>query len=527
MTDAIGWTLIHSLWEGGAIAVLLGMVLLFLRRSSAQARYVASCAALLLILASAVYTFLRLPVARPAQAVLATGGPGGAIAHAAVPISAASAVEAYLPWITLAWLAGVAVLSIRWTVSCALLRGRSRRQGTVVPAAVCAALDRVRARMGITRPITVRAADWLSSPAVTGWLRPVLLLPASAITGLTPDQLTAILAHELAHVRRYDYLVNLVQTAVETLLFYHPAVWWISRQIRIEREHCCDDAAVKVCDDRLLYAQALLELARGRQNLPELAMAAAGGALRRRIHRILYGREAVNPAWPVTILVVAAAVACLWGGQRIAAQSPNLSPPYLKWVSEDVTYIISDQERAAFLKLASDREAEHFIEQFWLQRDPTPGTPANEFKEEHYRRIAYSNARFSKGGVPGWKTDRGRMYIVYGPPDEIESHPTQAHDAWRYRLIEGVGTNVVFDFFDDRLVSRSEHERRLTFADQRFGAGGQAGSQTDRGRIYVLYGPPDEIESHPDRQSEQWLYHTIPGLGANVLFQFQNGRLIK
>ena len=102
-------------------------------------------------------------------------------------------------------------------------------------------------------------------------------------------------------------------------------------------------------------------------------------------------------------------------------------PPYSKWLTQDVAYIISDQERAAFRQLATDEEREHFIEQFWLRRDPTPGTLANEFKEEHYRRIAYANQRFTTGsGLAGWKTDRGRIYITYGPPDEIESH-SDAH----------------------------------------------------------------------------------------------------
>ena len=97
--------------------------------------------------------------------------------------------------------------------------------------------------------------------------------------------------------------------------------------------------------------------------------------------------------------------------------------PYSKWVNEDVAYIISDEERAAFKSLQSDPEREHFIEQFWLRRDPTPGTPENEFKEEHYRRIAYANDHFA-AAIPGWKTDRGRIYITYGPPDEKESHPS-------------------------------------------------------------------------------------------------------
>jgi GWxTD domain-containing protein len=142
----------------------------------------------------------------------------------------------------------------------------------------------------------------------------------------------------------------------------------------------------------------------------------------------------------------------------------ELETPYRKWLTEDVAYIITDEERAAFKKLQTDEERDQFIEQFWLRRDPTPDTLENEYKEEHYRRIAYANEHFASG-IPGWKTDRGRFYIMYGPPDEIESHPaggtyerpidegggetsTYPFEQWRYRYIEGIGTNVVLEFVD-------------------------------------------------------------------------------
>ena len=142
----------------------------------------------------------------------------------------------------------------------------------------------------------------------------------------------------------------------------------------------------------------------------------------------------------------------------------ELETPYRKWLNEDVTYIITDEERAAFKKLQTDEEREQFIEQFWLRRDPTPDTVENEFKEEHYRRIAYSNEHYASG-IPGWKTDRGRIYITFGPPDEIESHPsggtyerppeegggttsTFPFEQWRYRYIDGIGNDVIIEFVD-------------------------------------------------------------------------------
>ena len=146
----------------------------------------------------------------------------------------------------------------------------------------------------------------------------------------------------------------------------------------------------------------------------------------------------------------------------------ELETPYRKWLNEDVAYIITDEERAAFKRLQTDEEREQFIEQFWLRRDPTPDTVENEFKEEHYRRIAYANENYASG-IPGWKTDRGRIYIEYGPPDEIEDHSsggtyerpyeegggetsTYPFQQWRYRYIEGVGTNVIIEFVDPTMT---------------------------------------------------------------------------
>jgi GWxTD domain-containing protein len=142
----------------------------------------------------------------------------------------------------------------------------------------------------------------------------------------------------------------------------------------------------------------------------------------------------------------------------------ELETPYRKWLNEDVAYIITDEERSAFKRLQTDDEREQFIENFWLRRDPTPDTVENEYKEEHYRRIAYANEHFASG-IPGWKSDRGRIYITFGPPDEIDSHPsggtyerppeegggetsTFPFEQWRYRYIEDIGNNIIIEFVD-------------------------------------------------------------------------------
>ena len=164
--------------------------------------------------------------------------------------------------------------------------------------------------------------------------------------------------------------------------------------------------------------------------------------------------------------------------------SKEIKGPYKKWLDEDVAWIITDEERAAFKQLSNDEERDNFIEAFWQRRDPTPDTEENEYKEEHYRRIAYANEHFA-AGIPGWKTDRGRIYIIYGPADEIESHPsggtyerpmeegggetsTFPFEDWRYRYIEGIGQEVIIEFVDTCMcgeyhmtIDRSEKDALL------------------------------------------------------------------
>src|SRR5438105_11992904 len=170
--------------------------------------------------------------------------------------------------------------------------------------------------------------------------------------------------------------------------------------------------------------------------------------------------------------------------RREAKLRKELEGPYKKWLTEDVVYIITDEERHAWKRLATDEEREQFIEQFWLRRDPTPDTAENEFKEEHYRRIAYANERFA-AGIPGWKTDRGRIYITFGPADEIESHPsggfyqrpieegggqtsTFPFEQWRYRHLDEIGDQVIIEFVDSCMcgdyhmtIDRSEKDALL------------------------------------------------------------------
>jgi beta-lactamase regulating signal transducer with metallopeptidase domain/protein involved in polysaccharide export with SLBB domain len=286
ITRRIAVALVHSTWQGAAGAVLLAGILRATRNRSASARYIVSCAALVAVFASAAVTF----VMTGRRATLPSNTSGAFLGDVPRMVSegAAAVVRDAAPahWSIghLAvgmWIVGVALLSM-WQIAGWAWLHVIRRRGTPVR---MEELERLVRRMNMRQSVRVIEAPGVQSPAVMGVWRPAILVPLGFMSGLAPTQVEAILAHELAHIRRWDYLANLVQLLVETLLFYHPCVWWISSQIRQEREHCCDDIAANVLGDRVAYAEMLVML-EGRRT-PKLALAAGGGSLSRRVRRLI------------------------------------------------------------------------------------------------------------------------------------------------------------------------------------------------------------------------------------------------
>jgi GWxTD domain-containing protein len=450
VANTLAWALLHAVWEGAAIALILAVALCFVRAS--RLRYFAACIGLGATLASFVITFFHLMPA--ADYVVA---PPVRSLHA-VPLGAdalqfKSAQGILLPpWIAPLWLAGVLIFQLRALGGWLAVR-RLRFTGVCVAAEPWPTrLSELASSLGIGRPVSLLQSSLAEVPVVIGHLRPVILMPLGLLTGLPGAQIETILMHELAHIRRHDYLVNLLQTFAEGLLFYHPAVWWMSHVIRTERENCCDDM-VASNGDAHEYAAALAALAENRWAAGDVAMAATGGSLVKRIRRLLKQPEGPHAALTPALTAALIVITCGFGLLAWQSEPPKPAPAWNKWLTGDVAYIITDAERAAFKRLDTDEERERFVEQFWLRRDPTPGTVENEFKEEHYRRIAFANEHFSPpSGLPGWKTDRGRIYITFGPPDEIDAHPSGVADQpeplehWRYRYIAGIGKDVLIDF---------------------------------------------------------------------------------
>jgi uncharacterized protein (TIGR03435 family) len=311
----LGWTLVHFLWQGALIAILYASARHFVRR--AEGRYLIAFAALAAMMAAPVISWcVMAPSDAPAAIVSVdrTARVPGTISavQASLPAGLPAAQNApWLAWSVGIWLVGASAFSIRLLGSWIMAASLRWKLARPAPLEWCQTMERLRARLGIARAVGLRVSAAVYSPTVIGALRPLVLVPAGMLTGLPAAQVEALLLHELAHIRRHDYLVNLLQSVAEALLFYHPAVWWVSSHIRAERERCCDDAAVAVGGDVLEYVSALAELESSRPS-HLAAVAANGGSLADRIARLL-GERRPAPGKRGTLLAAALLAAATYG----------------------------------------------------------------------------------------------------------------------------------------------------------------------------------------------------------------------
>lgn len=312
LIPALGWTLLHSLWQGGLVFLLVLPLFHLLKNRPPQLRYTIACTALLLLLGSMAWTFsTQLEFTSPATAletatlqavpnavdVEATSLPTAMASGAAVSSLPASSsvtnfslshfLEANVAYLVAIWGLGVLVFTFRWC-HMLLLTFRLRKRGTRnLPPVWHERLLRLKQRIGVERVIGLVESSQIDTPLVIGHFKPIILLPIGLVNGLTIVQVEAILAHELAHVRRHDFLVNLFLTGLEVVLFYHPVYWWLAGRINQEREKCCDDVAVAACGNPRMYARTLLTVEEHRQSgVLAMAFAREGGQLQNRIQRI-------------------------------------------------------------------------------------------------------------------------------------------------------------------------------------------------------------------------------------------------
>ncbi|WP_404308654.1 M56 family metallopeptidase [Neorhodopirellula lusitana] len=323
----VGWVLVHSLWQITLIAGVYAVAAFAFRLRSASLRYLTGCIAMTGMLVGPVVTFCRLPesagviavgeaellasqpsdysslpivvdkqsaeapvstdpffVALPSKQI-ETATPSGEIDRLSIAQRLSLLIDPWLPVATVIWFLGVMLLSLRPLVGFLHVRSLRRRGLSLLSESHAQLSECLVKRLGIRHAVKFAQSAFVEVPAVIGYLRPLVLLPASTVTGLTTAELELILAHELAHVRRHDYFFNLCQTMIEALFFYHPGMWWVSSQIRQERENCCDDVAVAMSGDRATYIRALAQLEKHRVAPPVLA--ATNGSLVARVRRLL------------------------------------------------------------------------------------------------------------------------------------------------------------------------------------------------------------------------------------------------
>lgn len=296
LIDALGWTVLHSLWQAMLVALLMAGIMIVLQSRRAKLRYYLANTSLLLVVGLAIYTFWSIYFS--SQAVGATegvfliteGGGGMAVGASSAWAFFEEYFNAHLPLIVVIWLMGMVLFLLRMLGGLAYVEYIKNRYTKEMPEDWQLLLKTLYLKLNIKRKVGLLESALVHVPLVVGWAKPVILIPIGAINGLTKEQVEAVLAHELAHISRHDFLFNIIQSIVEVMFYFNPAVWWISANIRMERENCCDDDALELCGDRLAYAKALVvlqEQKNGRYPMMAMAFSANKKQLLKRISRIL------------------------------------------------------------------------------------------------------------------------------------------------------------------------------------------------------------------------------------------------
>lgn len=286
---ALASALVDSLWQDALLGIAAALALRAMTRATAGRRHAVAMAFLIAMVLVPAFQFFRF-WAEPAARI----NDGWVPAVTAPQFSAGANVfiqetSAVAPLMVLVWLLGVALMLVRHVAALRALTAMERRPYELLPPEWARRVDEIRRALGIARSVAVRLSAEVATPFAARLLRPAIWLPLGLLTRTPAAQLEALLAHELAHIARRDWLWNGIQCAVECLLFFHPAVWWLGRRIRQEREHACDDLAVAACGDAIALAEALAALECDRHPSPRLALAANGGSLMKRITRLLSG----------------------------------------------------------------------------------------------------------------------------------------------------------------------------------------------------------------------------------------------
>ena len=327
--ERLGMTLLHFLWQGAIVVTVYAAARKWgVRTLGPDGRYFLACAALTAMAVAPVVTWILLRGPAPESvAVTFTAPMSAARTEPARSISLPLPTDGdralpgtFLSWVVVFWLTGATAFSLRLLGGWIMAERLRSTMVRPVSAEWQGTLDRLKTRISVCRPVRLLVSGIVQAPAAIGWLRPIVLVPAGALTGLPAEQVEALLLHELSHIRRHDYLVHIWQSVVEAVFFYHPGVWWISGHMRTERELCCDDIAVSITGDVLIYARALAEFDSARFIQPAV-MAANGGSVADRIARLL-GKSTISGRASRGTASAPALILLAIGAWAVCAQSP-------------------------------------------------------------------------------------------------------------------------------------------------------------------------------------------------------------
>ncbi len=444
--SSLGAAVLHFLWQGALVGCVTAGILIFIRRTSSSARYAAALGGLLvgfLIFSGTFlhYLFESSTAALPSAGVFSPSSMGGGILMAPAPS---------LDWTPIAawcWLAGTLMMSIRLMWNCLGVRRLKTKQTSVPEDHWIDSFQGLRLELGIKRAVRLVASGIAEVPMVVGWLSPIVIVPVAAFASLDPAQLRCLLAHELQHIRRHDHLINAIQVVLETILFFHPVIWWLSKQVRLEREYCCDQTALQLTGDPKLLAQALtsMEALRIQQPNPDFVLAANGGPLMQRIARILSlraDRRRSFSGWQLPVGLIVAGV--------LATAGQTLAQPG-----------IAQDERPAAQKSDQEAASQRKVRSEWLKVDAKLKALVKEGKitpeqakarlEQYRKKIAEEKAARQKkepGQAAGKKRvdaygRKLRQAVTDGEMTSDEARAKMA--AARKRMAERPGKAVVQD----------------------------------------------------------------------------------
>ena len=469
----LGWTLVHFVWQAATIALILATILKLLHKSSANLRYIIACMALTLIVVMPVVTINIIDVsaetAEPVKPAALDLPKAGADARVAVEIPHAEsspaqvaaaprvplkdtfieAVEPALPHVVVVWLIGVFGLSLWHLGGWTQLQTLRRQMVKQVTPALKTKLQQLSNTLGIQETIGLVESAMVQVPTVVGHLKPVILLPACALTGLSTEQIEALLAHELAHVRRHDYLVNMLQTVVEILGFYHPAVWWVSRKIRVERENCCDDLAVSLCSDRLSYAKALTTMEEIRTGQLALASAASGGNLFDRIRRLLGKDYAAKEKhnWIPSLIAMTLMMMLIISSSLALVSKPEQKQIFSSGINSTIDEIDIDSAAHSDIKDVFGEPLEYIWGNQVFDRDALPGRYVMVYPGDFHVLIVNNRVIevrfegpgdyvFGDGLVVGSSVEKA-LGILGQPSKIVKGKPNEFEDNVLYKNIDG------------------------------------------------------------------------------------------